>query len=175
MAAATSRVLRTPPGPQGALTFHGSGQNFTTSRAAAPVTIQPHGVAGVPLSIALPQAPGDAPESVQFTGSNGLESSVPIARRTLIPSPGGAFSTTLTSSVFRGAGQIKTFYVDVPAGKHDLDVSLHAPDHAADDPVIYYLFSPDDLQPAITEAGQTSTPRLPTRHRRSSTRPETPR
>src|SRR6202035_2903538 len=41
--------------------------------------------------------------------------------------------------------------------KHDLDVSLHAPDHAADDPVYYYLFSPDDLQPAIAEAGEVET------------------
>jgi hypothetical protein len=146
------------PGPyRGTVTFQASGQNFTTSRAAAPVTIPAHGVAGVPLGIALPQAPGDAPESVQLTGSNGLESSVPIARRTLIPSAGGAFSTTLTSSVSRDAGQIKTFYVDVPAGKNDLDVSLHAPDHATDDPVYYYLFSPDDLQPAITEAGDVET------------------
>jgi hypothetical protein len=51
---------------------------------------------------------------VQFTAPNGLESSVPIARRTLIPSAGGSFSATLTSSVSRGPGQIKTFYVNVP-------------------------------------------------------------
>ena len=99
----------------------------------------------MPLSIALPRTPGDAPESVQFTGANGLESSVPIARRTLIPSAGGSFSATLTSSVSRGAGQIKTFYLDVPQGEKDLDVSFNAPDHAADDPVYYYLFSPSDL------------------------------
>ena len=134
------------PGPYtGTVTFQASGQNFTTRPAAAPVTIRPHGVAGVPLSIALPQAPGDSPESVQFTGANGLESSVPIARRTLIPSAGGSFSATLTSSVSRGPGQIKTFYVDVPSGENDLDVSFNAPDHAADDPVYYYLFSPADL------------------------------
>jgi hypothetical protein len=90
---------------------------------------------------------------VQFTAANGLESSVPIARRTLIPSAGGLFSATLTSSVSRGPGQIKTFYVDVPRGERDLDVSLHAPDHNADDPVYYYLFSPADLQPAVTESG----------------------
>jgi Subtilase family len=134
------------PGPYtGTVTFQAGGQNFTTSPASAPVTIRPHGVAGVPLSIALPRTPGDAPESVQFTGARGLESSVPIARRTLIPSAGGSFNATLTSSVSRGAGQIKTFYVDVPAGKKDLDVSFNAPDHAADDPVYYYLFSPSDL------------------------------
>jgi hypothetical protein len=90
---------------------------------------------------------------VQFTGSDGLESSVPIARRTLIPSSGGWLGATLTSSVSRGPGQIKTFYVDVPQGKKDLDVSFYAPDHSADDPVYYYLFSPADLEPAVTESG----------------------
>ena len=142
------------PGPYtGTVTFQASGQNFTTSPASAPVTIPARSSASVPLSIALPQAPGDAPESVQFTGPGGLESSVAIARRTLIPSAGGSFGATLTSSVSRGAGQIKTFYVNVPAGMRDLDVSFFAPDHAADDPVYYYLFSPADLNPAITESG----------------------
>src|SRR5215831_16047830 len=106
------------PGPYtGTVTFQAGGQNFTTNPASAPVTIQPHSSANVPLSIALPRAPGDAPESVQFTTSNGLESSVPIARRTLIPSAGGSFGATLTSSVSRGPGQIKTFYVNVPRGE----------------------------------------------------------
>jgi hypothetical protein len=142
------------PGPYtGTVTFQASGQNFTTSPASAPVSIAPRSSVSVPLSIALPQAPGDAPESVQFTGSNGSASSVPIARRTLIPSTGGSFAATLTSSVSRGAGQIKTFYVNVPVGENDLDVSFYAPDHAADDPVYYYLFSPADLEPAVTESG----------------------
>jgi hypothetical protein len=143
----------TPGTYTGTVTFQASGQNFTTFPASAPVTIAPRSSVSVPLSIALPRAPGDAPESVQFTGPNGLESSVPIARRTLIPSFGGVFAATLTSSVSRGPGQIKTFYVDVPAGENDLDVSFFAPDHSADDPVYYYLFSPADLQPAITESG----------------------
>jgi subtilase family protein len=134
------------PGPYtGTVTFQASGQNFTTSPASAPVTIQPHSSANVPLNIAMPQAPGDAPESVQFTAANGLESSVPIARRTLIPSGGGSLGAKLTSSVSRQSGQLRTFYVDVPPGKDDLDVSFTAPDHAADDPVYYYLFSPADL------------------------------
>jgi hypothetical protein len=134
------------PGPYtGTVTFQAGGQNFTTSPASAPITIAARSSASVPLSIAMPQAPGDAPESVQFTSSNGLESSVPIARRTLIPSAGGSFSATLTSSVSRGPGQIKTFYVDVPPGQNDLDVTFTAPDHSADDPVYYYLFSPSDL------------------------------
>jgi hypothetical protein len=143
----------TPGTYTGTVTFQASGQNFAEFPASAPVTIAPRSSVSVPLSIAMPRDPGDAPESVQFTGPNGLESSVPIARRTLIPSFGGVFSTSLTSSVSRGAGQIKTFYVNVPAGMRDLDVSFFAPDHAADDPVYYYLFSPADLNPAITESG----------------------
>ena len=154
------------PGPYtGTVTFQASGQNFTTSPASAPVTIAPRSSVSVPLSIALPRTPGDAPESVQFTGPNGLESSVPIARRTLIPSRGGSFGATLTSSVSRGPGQIKTFYVDVPQGAKDLDVSLFAPDHATDDPVYYYLFSPADLEPGVTESGNidvTATDTTPT-------------
>jgi hypothetical protein len=142
------------PGPYtGTVTFQASGQNFTTRPALARVTIAPRSSVSVPISIALPRAPGDAPESVQFKGRNGLESSVPIARRTLIPSAGGSFRATLTSSVSRGPGQIKTFYVDVPKGENDLDVSFFAPDHSANDPVYYYLFSPADLQPAVTESG----------------------
>src|SRR5215469_1986122 len=135
----------TPGSYTGTVTFQASGQNFTTSPASAPVTIAPHSSANVPLSVAMPQAPGDAPESVQFTAANGLESSVPIARRTLIPSAGGSFGAKLTSSVSRQSGQLRTFYVDVPPGQSDLDVSFNAPDHAPDDPVYYYLFSPADL------------------------------
>jgi hypothetical protein len=144
----------------GTVTFQASGQNFTTFPASAPVTIPARSSVSVPLSIGLPRAPGDAPESVQFTGisftrwgPSWLESSVPIARRTLIPSAGGSFSATLTSSVSRGPGQIKTFYVDVPQGERDIDVSFYAPDHTADDPVYYYLFSPADLEPVVTESG----------------------
>ena len=154
------------PGPYtGPVTFQASGQNFTTSPASAPVTIRPHSSARVPLRIALPGTPGDSPESVQFSGSKGLVSSVPIARRTLIPPFGGRFSATLTSSVSRGSGQMQTFYVDVPPGQKDIDVSLNAPDHSADNLVHYYLLSPSALDPSIPESGNidvTSSDTTPT-------------
>jgi Subtilase family len=142
-----------PGSYRGSVIFQAGGQNFSTNPASAPVTIAPHSSVSVPLSIKLPAAAGDAPESVNFTGPNGLWSSVPIARRTLIHSGGGSFSATLTSSVSRGAGQIQTFYVNVPKGKKDLDVTFVAPDHAVNDPVYYYLFSPADLLPSVTESG----------------------
>jgi hypothetical protein len=141
------------PGPYtGTVTFQASGQNFTERPATGPITIAPDSSVNVPLNIALPRAPGDAPESVQFSGSNGLQTSVPIARRTLIPSQGGRFRADLTSSVSRGPGQIKTFYVDVPAGESDLDVSFSAPDYATDNPVYYYLFSPADIAESPTSS-----------------------
>jgi hypothetical protein len=143
----------TPGTYRGPVTFQASGQNFTTVPATGPVTIAAHHSATVPLAVAMPRIPGDAPESVQFSGSGGLASSVPVARRVLIPSGGGAFVAPLTSSVSRGPGQIKTFYVNVPKGQKDLDISLYAPDHASNDPVYYYLFSPADLDPSITESG----------------------
>jgi hypothetical protein len=150
--------VQTPPdvpGPYtGTVTFQASGQNFTTSPASAPVTIPAHHKVSVPLSIAMPQAPGDSPQSVQFASSDGLlQSSVPIARRTLIPSAGGPFDATLTSSVSRGVGQIQTFYVDVPKGQSDIDVSFNVPDDAADNQVHFYLLSPSVLRPGITKSG----------------------
>jgi hypothetical protein len=143
----------TPGTYRGPVTFQASGQNFTTVPATGSVTIAAHHSATVPLAVAMPRNPGDAPESVQFSGSGGLASSVPVARRVLVPSGGGAFVAPLTSSVSRGPGQIKTFYVNVPKGQRDLDISLYAPDHASNDPVYYYLFSPADLDPSITESG----------------------
>jgi hypothetical protein len=143
----------TPGSYTGTVTFQASGQKFMTSPASAPVMIPARAWATVPLSVALPQAPGDAPESVRFTAPGGLASSVPIARRTLIPSAGGPFGATLTSSVSRGPGQIKTFYVNVPPGQRDLDVSFSAPDHAADNAVYYYLFSPADLTSTNVTSG----------------------
>ena len=44
-------------------------------------------------------------------------------------------------------------------------MSFNAPDHATDDPVYYYLFSPADLRPAVTKSGNidvTSTDATPT-------------
>src|ERR1700677_1193074 len=93
----------TPGTYTGTVTFQASGQDFTTVPASAPVTIPARSSVSVALSVALPRAPG------------GVGSAVPVARRTLIPSAGGLFAATLTSSVSRGAGQIKTFYVNVPA------------------------------------------------------------
>jgi hypothetical protein len=104
----------------------------------------------------MPAAPGDHPESVQFVSTNGARTSLPVQRRTLIPSAGGSFTTTITSSVGRQVGQISTFNLDVPAGKKDLDVTFHTADASPDNPFLYYLIDPDG-KVVTTDATPTTT------------------
>jgi hypothetical protein len=130
----------------GNLSFKVSGQNWVTSSASKPVTIKAHSSATVPLTVTFPAAPGDHPESVQFTaagGDNTTVTSVPIARRTLIPSNGGAFQDLITSSVGRSLGQLNAFEINVPAGLSQLTVNFHAPDASADNVISYSLTAPD--------------------------------
>ncbi|WP_405592223.1 S8 family peptidase [Streptomyces sp. NBC_01190] len=138
--------LQEPPNVPGTFTgdisFRVTGQHYVTSRAARPVRIKAHSSATVPLRVSLPTAPGDHPESIEFVADNGGRTSVPVARRTLIPSAGGAFDTTITSSVGRQVGQISTFNLDVPAGKQDLDVSFTTPDASPDNPITFWLLDP---------------------------------
>jgi hypothetical protein len=57
----------TPGTFTGNLSFKVSGQNWVTSSASKSVTIPAHAGRSVPLKVAFPAAPGDHPESVQFT------------------------------------------------------------------------------------------------------------
>jgi hypothetical protein len=101
----------------------------------------------------MPTAAGDHPESVQFVALNGARTSLPVARRTLIPADGGAFTTTITSSVGRGVGQISTYNIDVPQGKQDLDVGFHTADASADNKFTFFLIDPNG-----TVVARASTP-----------------
>jgi hypothetical protein len=138
--------LQEPPNVPGTYTgdisFRTSGQHYVTAPAAHQVRVRAHSSAAVPLKVLMPTAPGDHPESVQFVAGNGARTSVPVARRTLIPSAGGAFDTTITSSVGRQVGQISTYNLDVPAGKHDLDVAFTTPDASPDNPMTFWLLDP---------------------------------
>jgi hypothetical protein len=155
--------LQEPPNVPGTFTgdisFRTTGQHYVTSPAAHPVRIKAHSSAVVPLKVAMPAAPGDHPESVQFTAANGASTSLPVARRTLIPSQGGPFDTTITSSVGRQVGQISTYDLDVPAGKQDLDVDFTTPDASADNPMTFWLLDPSGTvvqQVAATPATDAS-------------------
>jgi hypothetical protein len=137
--------LQSPPNVPGTFTgnisFRTTGQHFGYSPAAVAL-VPAHGSATVPLRVSMPAAPGDHPESVQFVAGDGARTSLPVARRTLIPSGGGSFSTVITSSVGRGVGQISTYNVDVPAGQPALTVSFSTPDASADNKFTFFLIDP---------------------------------
>jgi hypothetical protein len=132
-----------PPGSyRGPMHFKVSGQDYLTAPAFAPVKIPAQSSVTVPLSITMPRQPGDHPESVQFLAGDGAQTSLPVARRTFIPSRGGRFQTRITSSVGRDVGQVDTYEINVPAGRKDLNVTLHAPDASADNGFTFYLVNP---------------------------------
>jgi hypothetical protein len=156
--------LQAPPNVpgsyRGTISFRTTGQQFRTSPASGLVWIPAHASVAVPLRVVLPSTPGDHPESVQFFGSNGSRTSLPVLRRTLIPSAGGSFDTTITSSVGRGVGQISTYNLDVPAGKADLDVAFHTADASQDNRMTFFLIDPTgkvvarQSTPTTNSAGQ---------------------
>jgi len=140
---------------RGPMSFRVSGQDYRTFPAIRPVTIPARSSMSVPLQVAMPTTPGDHPESLQLTASNGAADSVPIARRTLIPSDGGSFQTHIIGTSARDVGQINTYEINVPAGSPSLDVALHTADASADNVFSYYLVSPSGTVVARATTPQT--------------------
>jgi hypothetical protein len=132
----------TPGTYRGPMQLKVSGQDYRSSPAFFPVMIPGHTSASIPLSVRMPRAPGDHPESVQLSAGNGAAVSVPVARRTLIPANGGRFNTLITSSVGRMVGQINTYEIDVPAGRKYMDVKFRTKDASADNGFTFYLVNP---------------------------------
>ncbi|MGH3166255.1 MAG: S8 family serine peptidase, partial [Trebonia sp.] len=155
----------------GPLSFKVSGQDWITTPASSPVVIPAHQSASVPLRVGFPLSPGDSPESVQFTSAAlgrahapTALTSVPVARRTLIPPSGGSFQTLITSTVGRNqggqaVGQGNTYNIDVPAGASQLTASFRTADVSADNTIAYYLVSPSGTVAASgTLPNATGTP-----------------
>jgi hypothetical protein len=140
-----------------------SGQDWITSPASAPVTIPAHKSASVPLRVAFPASAGDHPESVQFSASGSgsgygsAVTSVPVARRTLIPSSGGSFQTLITSSVGRNqggesVGQVSTYNIDITSGVTQLTTTFRTADVSGNNVIAYYLVNPSG---AVVAHGST--------------------
>jgi hypothetical protein len=146
----------------GNISFRVTGQHYIYTPAAASTTIPGHSSVSIPLNVSFPAAPGDYAESVQFQADNGALLSYAVNRRTLIPSAGGPFSTTITSTVGRSVGQISTYDINVPAGENDMDVTFSTPDASADNPMTFWLVNPsgtvvaEDATPTTTIVGGTT-------------------
>jgi hypothetical protein len=147
-----------PSGYRGTVRFRLAGQHFLTASATAhALTVPAHGSVTVPLRIALPKTPGDHPESVQFTAADGAVTSLPVARRTLIPSAGGAFTATITSTVGRGVGEVTTFVTEVPAHATELHFAFSTPDASADDSISVYVVDPTGITVEHVDSGGPET------------------
>ena len=140
---------------RGPMSFKVSGQDYLTSPAIRPVTIPARSSASVPLYVVMPVQPGDHPESLQLSASNGAADSVPIARRTLIPSDGGNFQALIIGTSARDVGQINTYEINVPAGRPDLDVSFHTADASPHNVFNYYLVDPSGAVVTTATTPQT--------------------
>ncbi len=146
-----------PPGTyRGPMHFKVSGQDYLTSPASAPVTIPGHSSVTIPLRITMPRQPGDHPESVQFSAGDGALTSLPVARRTFIPSRGGPFRTLITSTVGRDVGQISTYEINMPAGRRYLNVKFHAPDASPDNRFTFFLVNPSGKLVATATTPKTA-------------------
>jgi subtilase family protein len=139
----------------GPMSFRVSGQDYQYAPAIQAVTIPARSSVSVPLAVVMPDQPGDHAESVQLSADNGAAVSVPVARRTLIPSGGGPFQTQIIGTCARDVGQISTYEINVPAGEPDLDVSFHVADASADNVFRYYLVSPSGTVVATASTPQT--------------------
>ena len=143
-----SHLQDPPPAPgsyRGPVVVRFTGQHQLNAPAAPAVTIPAHTSKSVPVTVSLPAAPGDHPESIQFRSDQGAVTSLAVARRTLVPSRGGAISFTLGSSVARGSGPLQSLQFQVPPGRKDLRVELHTADTSADNIIDYFLVEPNGL------------------------------
>ncbi|WP_416966849.1 S8 family peptidase [Streptomyces sp. 4F14] len=136
-----------PGSYRGPVTVRLTGHRYTTAGVPEQTRIVPAGgTTRFPVRIPLPRTAGDAPFSLQFASDAGTRLSLPVARRTLIPTdpaPGHStsFTATVTGGVGRDVGQTLGYYLDVPAGRRALTVDLTAEDPAT--ALVYYLVSPD--------------------------------
>jgi hypothetical protein len=141
-----------PPGTyRGLMHFRVSGQGYLTSPASPPVRIPGHSSVTIPLRVTMPRRPGDHPESVQFSASDGARTSLPVARRIFLPSRGGPFRTLITSTVGRDVGQVSTYEINMPAGRRYLRVRFRTPDATGDNGFTFYLANPSGN--LVTSAG----------------------
>ena len=126
----------------GTMKFQVTGQNFVTSPASSPVTIAAHRSATIPLSVAMPASPGDHPQSVQFTATDGAATSLPDRAAHADPEHRRRVRHHDHQHRRRVIGQISSFDVNVPSGQPDLGITLTTPDVSADDPMTLFLVNP---------------------------------
>jgi hypothetical protein len=131
-------ALSQSSGFNGVIKYSVATSNFASSGSVSPsaITLAPGQSRTVKVTAPLPNQPGDVSASVQLSTALGVTTSVPLTLRAVVP----AKNTTFTG---RGnPAQSNAYYVDVPAGKQDLGISVTLASDP-DDLIVGVLSAPD--------------------------------
>jgi len=132
-------------GFNGPIKFSATRANFVTRGSVSPstITLAPGASKTVTVRAPLPDQPSDVSASVQLTTPLGLTTSVPLTLRAVVPPRATTFTGVITGGNGRGnPAQSNAYYVDVPAGKKDLGISVTLADDP-DDAIVGVLTAPD--------------------------------
>ena len=154
-----SHLQDPPPTPgsyRGDISVRFMGQKTTSTKAFSAVTIAAHSSAPVTVPVKLPAASGDSPVSLEIVSNKGAAASVPVTRRTMIPSAGGPLSFTLGSSVARVFGPLQSRTITVPAGLKDLRIQFSVPDTSSNNIVDFFAVEPDGIDGYYDRAASTT-------------------
>ena len=114
----------------GGIQFLATTSNFVSQGIATPVVLAPGATGTVAVVNRLPAQPSDLSASVQLS-TNSVTTSVPLTLRAVVPARNTTFTGVITGGNGRqqlGPAQTNIYYLDVPAGKRDLTLSVTFPD-----------------------------------------------
>ena len=137
-----------PFGFNGTVNYEFTATKYTTFGSVTPgsAVIKPGASATFQVHARLPEDAGDLSAAVQFSGSGGTQTAVPLTLRSLLStsSNGGEFVGTLTGGNGRGnpGAQTQAYFFDVPSGKKSLGIDLTL-NGTANQNVFAALYSPD--------------------------------
>jgi len=111
--------------------------NYASHGTVSPssFTLAPNTSRTVTVKTTTPGQPSDVSASVQFKSNRGLNVSVPLTIRGVVPPKATTFTGTITGGngrSFFGPAQTNDYYIQVPSGKSDINVGVsvglsHAP------------------------------------------------
>ena len=154
-----SHLQDPPPTPgdyRGNISIRFMGQTTSTTKAFSGLTIAAHKSVTATISVKLPAAPGDSPVSLDITSNKGAATSVPVTRRTMLPSAGGPLNFTLGSSVARGFGPLESRTITVPAGLSDLRIQFAVPDTSPNNIIDFFAVEPDGVDSYYDRVASTT-------------------
>jgi hypothetical protein len=143
-------ALSKSSGFNGPIQYSVTTSDFTSFGSVSPskLVLAPGESKSVTVKTPLPAQAGDVSASVQLSTPLGVTTSVPLTARSLIPTSGktNSFSGVITGGNGRegtgGMAQSNFYFLDVPAGKKDLGISVTLAQNP-NDTVLATLSAPD--------------------------------